>query len=153
LVYLSTGVFGGKPQLWAVRVDGQGDVTKSHVTWKLPSSIGFMASPLLVGHELYLLSDDGFATCLDALSGEILGKARAGGNYAASPVCAEGRIYCFSREGKTVVFRADRELAILAENQLDGPVFGSPAFANSAIYLRTDSHLYCLSSEAPHAPD
>jgi hypothetical protein len=153
LVYLSTGVFSGKPQLWAVRVDGQGDVTKSHIAWKLPNSIGFMASPLLVGRELYLLSDDGFVTCVDALSGEILGKARAGGNYAASPVCAEGRIYCFSREGKTVVFRADRELAVLAENPLDGPVFGSPAFAHSAIYLRTDSHLYCLSSEAPPAPE
>ncbi len=88
-----------------------------------------------------------------AKSGEILGKARAGGNYAASPVCAEGRVYCFSREGKTVVFRADRELAVLAENQLDGPVFGSPAFANSTIYLRTDSHLYCLSSETPQAPE
>jgi hypothetical protein len=153
LVYLSTGVFSGKPQLWAVRVDGQGDVTQTHVAWKLPHSIGFMASPLLVGRELYLLSDDGFVTCVDALSGEILGKARAGGNYAASPVCAEGRIYCFSREGKTVVFRADRELAVLAENQLDGPVFGSPAFANSAIYLRTDRHLYCLTSEAPRAPE
>ncbi len=149
LVYVSTGVLSGKPQLWAVRVDGQGDVTQTHVAWKLPSSIGFMPSPLLVGRELYLLSDDGFVTCIDALSGEILGKARAGGNYSASPVYAEGRIYCFGREGRTVVLRADRELAVLAENQLDGPVIGSPAFTHSAIYLRTDSHLYCLSSEAP----
>ena len=151
LVYLSTGVFSGKPQLWTVRVDGQGDVTRTHVVWKLPNSIGFMASPLLVGRELYLLSDDGFVTCVDARSGEILGKVRAGGNYAASPVYAEGRIYCFGREGKTMVFRANKELTVLAESQLDGPVFGSPAFASSAIYLRTDSHLYCLSSEAPQA--
>jgi outer membrane protein assembly factor BamB len=151
LVYLSTGVFGGKAQLWTVRVDGQGDVTKTHVAWKLPNSIGFMASPLLLGRELYLLSDESFVTCVDALSGEILGKVRAGGNYAASPVYAEGRIYCFSREGKTMVFRANRELTVLAENQLDGPVFASPAFSNSAIYFRTDSHLYRLSPEAPHA--
>jgi hypothetical protein len=93
-----------KPQLWAVRVHGQGDVTATNVAWKLPSSIGFMASPLLLGRELYLLSDDGFVTCVDAASGEILNKVRAGGNYAASPTCAEGRIYCFSREGKTLVF-------------------------------------------------
>lgn len=144
LVFLSTGVYGGKPQLWAVRVDGRGDVTKTHVAWKLPSGIGFMASPLLVRRELYLLSDDGFVTCVSAPSGEILGKARAGGNYAASPVLAEGRLYCFGREGRTVVLRADRELAILAENQLEGPVFATPAFVDSAIYLRTDAHLYCL---------
>jgi outer membrane protein assembly factor BamB len=146
LVFLSTGVFGGKPQLWAIRVDGRGDVTKTHVAWKLPSSIGFMASPLLVGRELYLLSDDGFVTCVAARTGEILGKARAGGNFAASPVWAEGRIYCFGREGKTVVLRADRELTLMAENQLDGLVFATPAFVESTIYLRTDSHLYCLAT-------
>jgi outer membrane protein assembly factor BamB len=149
MVYLSTGVLRGKAQLWAVRVDGQGDVTQTHVAWKLPNSIGFMASPLLVGGELYLLSDEGFVTCVDARNGEIRGKARVGGNYSASPVYAEERIYCFGREGKTVVLRADRELAILAENQLDGTVIGSPAFANSAIYLRTDSEVFCLSPEAP----
>ena len=151
LVYLSTGVYRPKPQLWAVRVDGQGDVTATHVAWKLPSSIGFMASPLLLGRELYLLSDDGFLTCADAASGEILNKVRAGGNYAASPTYAEGRIYCFSREGKTLVFKAHKELTVLAENQLDGPLFASPAFVNSAIYVRTDSDLYCLSSGAPHS--
>jgi outer membrane protein assembly factor BamB len=153
LVYLSTGVYRPKPQLWAVRVDGQGEVTATHVAWKLPSSIGFMASPLLLGHELYLLSDDGFVTCVDAASGEILNKVRASGNYAASPSYAEGRIYCFSREGKTLVFKANKELTMLAENQLDGPLFASPAFGNSAIYLRTDSDLYCLSAAAPHAAD
>lgn len=153
LVYLSTGVFGGKAQLWAVRVDGQGDVTTTNVAWKLSNTIGFMASPLLAGHELYLLSDDGVVTCVGAQSGESLGRVRAGGNYAASPVFAQGRIYCFSREGKTVVFRANREMTVLAENQLDGPVFALPAFANSAIYLRIDSHLYCLWPEAPQAAD
>ena len=153
LVYLSTGVYRPKPQLWAVRVDGQGDVTAPHVAWKLPSSIGFMASPLLLGRELYLLSDDGFVTCVDAANGEILNKVRAGGNYAASPTCAEGRIYCFSREGKTLVLKANKDLTVLAENQLDGPLFASPAFVNSAIYVRTDSDLYCLSSAAPHAAD
>ncbi len=151
LVFLSTGVLSGKAQLWAVRVDGQGEVTTTHVAWKLPSSIGFMASPLLVGRELYLLSDDGFMTCVAAQTGEVLGKARLGGNYAASPVYAEGRIYCFSREGRTVVLQADRELAVLAENSLEGTVFASPAVVDSTIYLRTDTHLYCLGSEARQA--
>jgi outer membrane protein assembly factor BamB len=153
LVYLSTGVFSGRAQLWAIRVDGRGNVSETHVAWKLPEAVGFMASPLLVNHELYLLGDDGGMTCVDALSGKILGKAWVHGKCAASPVYAQGRIYCFSREGKTVVFQAGSKLAVLAENQLEGPVFASPAFTQSAIYLRTDSHLYCLSSEAPLKSD
>lgn len=100
-----------------------------------------------MGRELYLLNDDGVVTCVDALNGEVLGKFRTGGSYAASPVHAEGRIYCFSREGKTVVLQASKDLTLLAENQLDGPVFASPAFVGSAIYVRTDSHLYCLSAQ------
>jgi outer membrane protein assembly factor BamB len=148
MVYVSTGVYHGRPRLWAIRVQGQGDVTATHVAWKLQSSIGFMASPLLLGRELYLLSDDGFLTCVDPSTGEVLNKVRAGGNYAASPTYAEGRIYCFSREGKTLVFKANKELTVLSENQLDGPLFASPAFVNSAIYLRTDSHLYCISHSA-----
>ena len=145
LVFLSTGILGSRPQLWAVRVDGQGDVTQTHVAWKLPTTIGFMPSPLLVGRELYVLNDDGFVSCLEATSGTVLGKYRAGGTYAASPVYAEGRIYCFSREGKTVVLQANKDLTPMAENQLEGPVFASPALLDSAIYLRTDRHLYCLS--------
>jgi hypothetical protein len=153
MVYFSTGVINSRPQLWAVRVDGQGDVTRTHVAWKLATQLGFMPSPLLVGRELYLLSDDGFVSCVDALSGDTLGKCRAGGSYAASPVYAEGRIYCFSREGKTVVLQANKDLTRLAENQLDGPVFPSPAFVGSDIYVRTDSHLYCLSVERVHKTD
>jgi outer membrane protein assembly factor BamB len=151
LVYLSTGVFAGRAQLWSIRVDGRGNVTDTHVAWKLPETVGFMASPLLVNHELYLLSDDGVLTCVDALSGKILGKAWVHGKCAASPVYANGRLYCFSREGKTVVFQTGDKLTVLAENQLAGPVFASPAFTQSAIYLRTDSHLYCLSSEVTPA--
>jgi outer membrane protein assembly factor BamB len=153
VVYVSTGILGSRPQLWAIRVNGQGDVTKTQVAWKLPTSLGFMPSPLLAGRELYLLNDDGFITCVDASNGDLLGKCRAGGNYAASPVFAEDRIYCFSREGKTVVLQANKDMALLAENQLDGPVFASPAFVGSAIYLRTDSHLYRISAEPARKTD
>ena len=153
MVYLSTGILGNRPQLWAVRVDGQGDVTQTHVAWKLQTLLGFMPSPLLVGRELYLLNDDGFVSCVDAASGALLGKSRAGGSYAASPVYAGGRLYCFSREGKTVVLQANKDLTLLAENQLDGPVFASPALAGSAIYLRTDTHLYCLSAGPARTTD
>ncbi len=144
VVYFSTGRLGGPPQLWAVRVNGRGDVTQSHVVWKLTDLVGFMPSPLLVGNELYVLNDEGLLYCLDAAAGRVLGRARLGGKYAASPVYADGRIYCCSRDGKTTVLEAGPGLKVLAENQLDGPVFASPAFSGTAIYLRTDSHLYCV---------
>jgi outer membrane protein assembly factor BamB len=149
VIYFSTGVLNGRPQLWAVRANGHGDVTQSHVAWKLMALLGFMPSPLLVGSELYLLNDEGFISCVDAEDGRVLGKARLGGNYAASPVYADGHIYCCSREGKTTVLEAGPGLKVLAENQLDGPVFASPAFGGAAVYLRTDSHLYRVSSRSP----
>ena len=144
VVYFSTGVIDGRPQLWAVRVDGTGDITASHVLWKLTSHLGFMPSPLLVGMELYLLSDDGFLTCVEAATGKTLNKLRLGGNFAASPVHADGRIYCFGRDGRTIVLQAGPALNKLAENQLDGPVFASPACVDAALFLRTDTHLYRL---------
>ncbi|MBM3880925.1 MAG: serine/threonine protein kinase [Verrucomicrobia bacterium] len=153
LVFVSTGVFRGRAQLWAVRTTGLGDVTETHVAWKLPNSIGFMPSPLLLGRTLFLLDDQDFLTCVDAGTGQIVGKARTGGKYAASPVYAEGRIYCFGRDGRTVVFQADRTLSVLPENQLDGPVFASPAVVNSAIYVRTDGHLYCVASSVTPVSD
>ena len=149
VIYFSTGVLNGRPQLWAVRANGHGDVTQSHVVWKLTALLGFMPSPLLVGSELYLLNDEGLVYCLDAADAKVLGRARLGGKYAASPVYADGRIYCCSREGKTTVLEASPLLKVLAENQLDGPVFASPAFSGAAIYVRTDSHLYCVSARLP----
>ena len=149
VIYFSTGVLNGRPQLWAVRVNGHGDVTQSHVVWKLTDLLGFMPSPLLVGSELYLLNDEGLVCCLDAADRRVLGRARLGGKYAASPVYADQHIYCCSREGKTTVLEASPALKVLAENQLDGPVFASPAFSGTAIYLRTDTQLYCVSTRLP----
>lgn len=144
MVFYSTGVINGHPQLWAVRTDGLGDVTDTHVAWKLTTQLGFMPSPLLLGDKLYLLTDEGFIACVDANTGKTIGKARAGGTYAASPVYADGRIYLFSRDAKTMVFEAGPELKLLAENQLSGIVFATPAILDSEILLRTDTELYCL---------
>ena len=129
-------------QLWAIRVNGRGDVTGSHVVWKMKKQMPKKTSPLLVGGEIYTVSDGGVATCLDGRTGASLWTRRIGGNYAASPVCAEGRIYYFSEEGKTTVIRSGRKLKTLAENHLKGRVMASPAVAARAIFLRTDTHLY-----------
>jgi len=141
MVYCCTGM---TRQLWAIRPDGQGDVTDTHVAWKAASQIPMMPSPLLVGREIYTLSDQGIVTCYDALTGQELGRRSTGGPCAASPLYADGRIYIINQKGETTVLKPGKDLEKLAENVLDGAAFASPAALGHALYIRTDTHLYCV---------
>ncbi len=145
LVFICTGF--QEPSLLAVRVDGRGDVTKSHVVWTLKRGAPLTPSPLLVGDELYLVSDGGIATCVDARTGNEYWQARVGGNHSASPIYADGRIYFLSEEGESVVIEPGKRFKILATNQLDGASLASMAVSNRSIYIRTQTHLYRLSEQ------
>jgi outer membrane protein assembly factor BamB len=128
--------------IWAVRPDGRGEVTASHVVWKYPSSTAKRSSPLLVGDGLYLVDDGGVAVCLDAKTGRERWKARLGGNYSASPIDACGRIYFFDERGKSTVIEAGPQYKVLAENRLKDGFMASPAVSGNALYLRTKKALY-----------
>lgn len=140
MVYVCNGF--NSQELWAIRVDGHGDVTETHVAWTAKSQIPKRSSPLLVGDELYTVSDTGVATCFDARTGETHFKQRVSGNYSASPVYVDGRIYFFSQEGKTSVLRPGRQFDRLAESHVDGRIMASPAIVDRALLLRSDTHLY-----------
>lgn len=140
LVYIATGF--QTPTLIAVRADGSGDVTDTHVAWTLRRAAPLTPSPLLVGDELYVVNDYGIVTCVDAVSGEIHWQERIGGNYSASPVFADGRIYFQSEEGKTTVVAPGTVYRELASNQLDGSTLASMAVADGAFFLRSATHLY-----------
>lgn len=140
LVYLATGF--QTPSVIAVRPDGAGDVTDTHVAWRLRRGAPHTPSPLLVGDALYVVSDQGVVTCVDAATGEIRWRERIGGNYSASPVFADGRIYFQSEEGKTTVAAPGAEFRALATNQLDGATLASMAVSEGALFLRTSTHLY-----------
>jgi outer membrane protein assembly factor BamB len=99
-------------------------------------------SPLLIHDLLYTVNDMGVAICLEAESGQVVWKERLGGNYSSSPIHADGRIYCFNRDGRTTVIRPGRSFKILAVNDLDEELMASPAVADKAIFLRTRTHLY-----------
>jgi outer membrane protein assembly factor BamB len=144
-VYFSTGCF--KPYLWAVRVDGAGDVTATHAAWKITRQVPIMSSPLLLGEELYWTSDDGMANCADARSGEAYWQERMNEQHLASPLLAEGRLYFFGMNGKTTVVKAGKPFAKLAENLLEGVVVATPAILDRTIYLRTDTHLYRIGKD------
>jgi outer membrane protein assembly factor BamB len=134
-------------ELLAVRPDGQGDVTDSHVAWSLKRAVPLTPSPLLVGGELYLVSDNGIASCLDAKSGKTHWQQRLGGNHSASPILADGRIYFLNEEGESVVIEPGKEFKKLATNQLDGQTLASMAVSGKAIYIRSASHLYRLQQQ------
>jgi outer membrane protein assembly factor BamB len=144
LVFICTGF--QEPSLLAVRLDGRGDVTKSKIVWKLDRGIPRTSSPLLVGNELYIVSDNGIATCIDAKTGDELWRARLGGNYSASPIYADGRIYFLSEEGETIVIAPGRQLKHLATNQLDGPILASMGVSHQSFFIRSATHLYRISN-------
>ena len=143
LVYICTGF--QEPSLLAVRVDGRGDVTKSHVAWTLKRGVPLTPSPLLVGEELYMVNDGGIASCVDARTGEEIWRARLNGSFSASPVYADGRIYFLSEEGLTIVIAAGRRFQVLATNQLDGETLASMAVSGGSIFIRSRQYLYRLS--------
>ena len=147
LVYIATGF--QEPSLIAVRPDGTGDVTRTHVAWTLRRSAPHTPSPLAVGDELYIVSDIGIATCLDGRTGETLWRERLGGNYSASPVFADGRIYFLSEEGVATVLAPGKTFQKLAANTLDGSTLASMAISDQSIFIRTDSALYRLGIRQP----
>jgi len=144
IVYICTGF--QQPSLLAVRLDGKGDVTKSKIAWKLDRGVPLTPSPLLVGNELYLVTDNGIATCVDAKTGKEYWRARVGGNHSASPIYADGRIYFLSEEGESVVIAPGQQLKHLATNQIDGRTLASMAVAGGSIFIRSETHLYRISN-------
>jgi outer membrane protein assembly factor BamB len=146
IAYIVTGLM--KRELWAVKADGHGDVTGTHVLWKLNTHVGKYASPLLVDGLIYTAADESFVTCVEAATGKVVWTERIGGKYAASPIYADGRLYFFSQDGTTTVLKPGRSLEVLAKNKLDDGFMASPAADGKAFYLRTRTHLYRVESLA-----
>ena len=141
-VGISTGYIGGTAQLWGVRLGGRGDVTGTHVAWKYARGSPKHSSPVLVDGRVYMMSNDGIATCLDFKTGKEIWKGRIGGLHSASVLYAGGRIHFFDEEGQTTIIQPRETLEILARNQLDDGFMASPAVADGALFLRTTTHLY-----------
>ncbi len=133
-----------RAELWAVRLGGSGDVTSTHVAWKAVRNVPLNPSPVLVGDRIYMLSGAGILTCLNARSGEEVWKDRLPGTYTASPVLANGLLYCFGENGQSSVIRPGDRLEIVGENRLEEGAMACPAFVGNEIVLRTRTHLYCL---------
>ena len=112
--------------------------------WKISSGVPFVSSPLVVDDLLLFVSDDGILSCVSAETGKPVWKQRLGGQFSASPIAQGKRVYLGDEEGTTYVFEAGPRYRELARNSLPGKVLASPAVYADRLYVRTETHLYCL---------
>jgi outer membrane protein assembly factor BamB len=149
-VVLHDGVLlltAGFPDHWvmAIKPDGTGNVTATHVLWAKKNEGGYVPSPVAVGGRLFLVDDRGVASCWDVKTGKQYWKERLSGKgHHASAVAAEGRVYLTADDGTTFVLKAADEFEILAKNPLGERCFASPAFADGDIFIRGAKHLWCI---------
>jgi len=144
-VFVDTGYI--KPRLLAIRLGGRGDLTDTHVAWDYYWQVPANPSPLLIGDRIFMVSDWGIATWIDARGGgedQDRWRHRLEGEFRASPVVAGGRIYAFNVDGRAWVIAAEDAYRELAVNQLDAVVRTTPAFVGPAIFVRSEDHLYRL---------
>lgn len=141
---------GGYPEkeLLAIRANGTGDITRSHVAWRTGKGVTYVPSPLFHAGRLYVVSDDGVTTCFEAASGKQVWQGRLSGNFSASPVLAGNLLYVTNEAGKTYVFKTGPKFEIVAQNDLGDGGFASPAICGGQIFLRTEHALYCVGKPA-----
>jgi len=142
VLYLSRGYRSG-PYV-AIRPGGRGDITKTHVVWRVPTGAPYISSLVYYDGLLYMAGDVGVITCVDAKTGQAVWRERMGGLYTASPVAADGKIYLVGESGETIVLRSGRTPQVLARNRITGRVLASPAIAGGRIFVRTDDHVVAI---------
>lgn len=135
------------PKLYAIRPGGDGDVTATHLAWQTGRGAPSTPSTLVVGDELYFVSDAGIATCADARTGKVHWNERLGGGFSASPFVAEGRVYFQNEEGVGTVVKAGRQFELLAKNELGERTLASAVPDDGALYLRGAEHLYRIGAK------
>jgi outer membrane protein assembly factor BamB len=128
----------------AVKPAGTGDITAEQTAWSSTKGVPKKSSLILDGDLLFMMADNGVATCVDAKTGEVVWAERIQGEFDASPILSDGRIYSFSKDGLVPVFKADRNFELLAKNQLDGGFMASPAVYRDSLILRSKTHVYRL---------
>lgn len=140
LVYLSSAF--DRPVVYAIDPNGSGDITENAIKWTISKGAPNTPSPLLVGDELYFVSDSGIMTCADAKIGTVHWQERVGGNYSASPVFADGKIYVQNEEGLGTVMKPGKTFEVLAKNDLKERTLASYAVGEKSLFIRTAHRLY-----------
>ncbi len=142
LVFITAGF----PQLhiMAIRPDGHGNVTKTHVAWHTTKGCAYVPSPIVVGPYFLVASDGGIASCFQCATGKRYWMERMGSHYSASLIAAGGAVYFLADDGRTKIIRPGPQLEVLADNPLGENCYASPAVSQGHIFLRAEKHLYCI---------
>ena len=147
LVFVCSGY--GTPSLYAIHPNGSGDVTKNNVAWQTKRNVPHNATPIVVGDELYMVSDTGgIVSCLDARTGTLRWRNRIGGNYSASPIYSEGKLYFLSEEGMGTVMNASKKFKVLSQNKLGEPTLASYVPTDGTLFIRSEKHLYRIEEQS-----
>jgi outer membrane protein assembly factor BamB len=137
---------GGYPEknLLAIRADGKGDVTKTHVVWSEKNGVTYVPSPLYHEGKLYVVNDGGITTCFDAKTGKPVWRDRLDGAFSSSPVLVGDLLYVTNEAGKMYVLKAGPKFEVVAANDLGNGGFATPSVCGGKIFLRTSEYLYCI---------
>lgn len=147
LVFVSAG--SQEKRVFAIKVGSDGDLTNTaNIIWRYNKGTAYVPSPIAVGDYLYLVTDAGALTCLDAKTGKLIYQARLPitAQFTASPVSFDGRILLFSEDGDGFVLRAGPVPEVLHVNPIGEPVYASPAISSGKIFLRGATHLFCIAA-------
>ncbi len=142
MIFTSSGF--EKPTIRAIRLGGEGDITKSHIAWEQTKGVPVLASPLYVHPYLYTITRDNILHCLEASTGKVVWLKRLNGVYSASPVFADGRIYILAEEGVTLVLNPGPRYDELARNTLGKECLASMAVSQGHFYIRSAEYLYSI---------
>ena len=140
VIYLSRGYRNS--DILALKPGGRGDVSESHLQWRMANGGSYVPSIVQYQGLLYMTNEVGVVTCADAATGQAVWKERLGGIFFASPVAADGKIYMLSETGEMFVLRAGRKAEVLAKNDLGERFLASPAVSGGRIFLRGDGVVF-----------
>jgi outer membrane protein assembly factor BamB len=134
------------PTIRAVRLGGAGDVTSTHIAWEQTKGVPSLSSVIYVEPYLYAVTEAGVVSIFEIgqNSAKLLTQGRAAGNYSASPVAVDGRVYFLSEQGDTTVIEAGPNYKVLSTNSLGEKCQASPAISQGQIFIRTEKSLYCV---------
>jgi len=144
-VFICTG-YEGPAELLAIRPDGAGDVTATHVAWRTDKYVPHTPSPSIVGDLIFMVSDSGIATCRNVNTGKLHWRKRLEGSFSASPLHAAGNLYFPNEEGACFVIKAAPEFKLVAKNDLEESTLASYAAGGKGLYIRTAEALYRVSA-------
>jgi outer membrane protein assembly factor BamB len=142
VIYMSRGYRSG-PYM-AIRPGGRGDITQSHIIWESQTGAPYISSLVHDAGLIYMATDVGGVTVVDAKTGSRVWQQRIDGIFSASPVAGDGKVYFASETGETIVLKSGRTPEVIARNDIGERLIASPAISNGQIFLRTDGQLWAI---------